>query len=239
MFKTVTNKEFDNFTEDQLIDWILNVMTVQDYNNMITEHTTGDKLEFIKSINTNPLDNPICIKRNMRKDLICSKCFSIRRLKFRKNNNPKLSRNTRILTSAIIPDRAVPFLNALFFRIESFGDLQNDIQAINYINLILKNCLTQFAWFTKNPIFIKKALEKGYKKPDNVQIIFSVCKINNICTAAAIKRVFPFIDKIFIVCTGEYIDLNNITVNCGGSHCYNCLNCFTPGGNEVVIEKVK
>ena len=241
--KYISNKYLDNFDllqdKAKIIDFVMNEFTTQNYIEMITIHKIGDKLEYINSINTSPLINDLCIKRNMRKDLICSMCFSVRRLKFRKNNQPKYIRNTKILTSCIIPEHAIPFLNALYFRIESFGDLNNDIQAINYINLIKRNPLTNFAWWTKNPVFIKKAIEKGYAKPENVQIVFSVCKINGFCDVSAIKKAFPFVDKIFVVYTQEYIDLNNIEINCGGMHCINCLNCYKKGGNEIVREKLK
>lgn len=241
--KYISNKYIDNFDmlqdKAKIIDFIMNEFTTRNYLEMITIHKTGDKLENINSLNTSPLLNDYCIKRNMRKDLICHMCFSVRRLKYRKNNQPKFERNTKILTSCIIPEYAIPFLNALYFRIESFGDLMNDTQVINYINLINKNPLTNFAWWTKNPIFIKKAIEKGYAKPENVQIVFSVCKINGYCDIAAIKKAFPFIDKIFVVYTQEYIDLHDVKINCGTLHCYQCLNCYKKGGNEIVNERIK
>lgn len=211
-----------------------------EYLAMVTKHSDGDKLENMRSLSTSPLLNKLCVLRSSIPGLICHECYSVTYNNLRKQLRDKLARNTAILTSEIIPVEVIPFLNDRYFRIESFGDLQNEIQAINYLNLIIKNQETNFAWWTKNPQHIKKALEfLGIEKPANVQIVFSSPCVNTSVNIEILKKVFPFIDKVFTVYSKDGVTEKNISVNCGNRHCINCLNCYKPGGNEYINELVK
>lgn len=215
-------------------------MSIFDFIAMVTVHGKGTKLEGFKSLSTSPLLNPLCIGRHANKALICASCYSYTYNKMRKGLREKLARNTRILTESIIDFASIPILNDRFFRIESFGDLQNTTQAINYLNLIRKNPDTQFGWWTKNPNFIRMALkELGIEKPNNVQIILSACGLNVEIPIEIVKKRFPFIDKVFTVFDSEYIKEHGVEINCGTRHCKDCLNCYTAGGNAQVREKKK
>ena len=215
-------------------------MTRTDYTKLFTKHSAGDKMEDLRSINTSPLENEFCKLRHNIKGLICNKCYSIAFNKYRKNLKEKLKRNTEILTSEIIPVENIPFINDIYFRIESFGDLQNVTQAINYINLIKVNTHVNFAWWTKNPVFIKKAFDQlGIEKPHNVQIVFSCPCINKEIDIKIVQKVFPFIDKVFTVFDDDFIAENDIDINCGKRHCIECQNCYKKGGNVQVRERLK
>ena len=68
-----------------------------------------------------------------------------------KNLNACLERNTKILTGRILKEAEIPMINASFFRFESFGDLINVTQVINYFHICKKNKHVHFALWTKNP----------------------------------------------------------------------------------------
>lgn len=215
-------------------------MNKTDYLKMVSTHGENTKLDGLRSLSTSPLKNPLCIGRHSNESLICHHCYSVTYNKLRKGLRDKLSRNTDTLTESVIEYDAIPFLNDRYFRIESFGDLQNTIQAINYLNLIRKNPETSFGWWTKNPNFIRNALkELNIEKPSNVQIILSACMVNVQISLDIVKKAFPFVDKIFTVYDKDYISANNVNINCGSRHCMDCLNCYKQGGFDQVSEKLK
>jgi len=214
----------------------------RDYENRFSKH--GGKLAGMYSLSTSPLENTFCKQRHAVAGLVCSGCFSYALNDKRDGLRNKLIDNYNIFTSEIIPFENIPYINDTYFRIESFGDLQNVTQAINYLNLIIKNNRpadpVYFGWWTKNPVFIAKALKQlGIEKPDNVQIIFSAPCLNRPVNIEVIKKVFPFIDKVFTVYTKKYAKDNNITINCGGRHCLSCLNCYKAGGADQINEQLK
>ena len=86
--------------------------------------------------------------------------------------------NQRILTGSVLPLDMLPTINAIYFRFEAFGDLNNDIQVINYFNMCYKNPRVKFALWTKNPDFIEAAIAQGYAKPENLNIVLSSLFIN-------------------------------------------------------------
>ena len=215
-------------------------MTKTEYLRMVSTHGKGTKLDGFRSLSTSPLMNPLCVGRHSNESLICHHCYSVTYNKLRQGLRDKLERNTAILTESVIEWEAIPYLNDKYFRIESFGDLQNVTQAINYLNLIRKNTDTQFAWWTKNPNFIRLALkELNIEKPHNVQIVLSACSINVEIKIETIQKAFPFIDKVFTVYSKDYIESHNVNINCGTLHCMDCLNCYRQGGNAQVSEKLK
>lgn len=215
---------------------LLPKFSIEKYIAMFTRHNDGDKLENLRSISTSPLLNQLCIERSSIPGLVCNHCYSVNYNNLRRSLREKLERNTAILTTQIIEYDLIPTIIDRYFRIESFGDLQNATQAINYLNFILKNPDTMFAWWTKNPQYIKKALDQlNIEKPENVQIVFSSPCINKPADIARLKKIYPFIDKTFTV----YDKKTTETINCGSLHCINCLNCYKPGGVTEVKELLK
>ena len=186
----------------------------------ISNHT--GKMEGVRSLNTSVVLNAICQARAKMHDSICSKCYARNLVGFRKSLRKVLERNHEVLTSVIIPADDWFVINDRVFRLESFGDLNNVIQVINYFNFCYKNPNTVFALWTKNPEFIAEALEAGYAKPDNLIIIQSSKHLNKVDTPR-----FDFIDGMFTVYTKEYAKEHNITINCGALHCLTCLKCYT------------
>ena len=140
----------------------------------------------------------------------------------------------------MLPVELLPEINALYFRLESFGDLNSAAQFENYLNIVWKNPAVNFAIWSKNPHIMAELFNIGYVKPENLQIVYSALKLNapEILTAAIMKR-YTFIDRVFIVYDKETIKKENIAINCGGRSCINCLQCYTKGGAAVIRENKK
>lgn len=197
-----------------------------------TKHS--GKMSGMVSISTSVTTNERCKKNASIKGSICEKCFAAKQMKIFPSMEKPMVENQRILTSEIIPLEKLPIINNLYFRFEAFGDLNNDIQVINYFNLCCKNPNVKFALWTKNPDFIDQAIKKGYHKPDNLNIVLSSLFINK-----ERKAVHDFIDKVFTVYDPKYIEENNIEINCGAKNCFACGLCYNKNGTKIINEKLK
>lgn len=198
-----------------------------------TINHTG-KMEGMQSLSTSCVDNKYCLERSKNEHTICYHCYAQRQMKMYKNMEKCLKSNTEILTSKILDDDQIPLINAAYFRFESFGDLNNCIQVVNYFNICNKNKDVHFALWTKNPWIIEEAINIGHKKPKNLQIILSSCILNT----PAITD-YEFIDKIFTVYDKEYIKLNDININCGAKSCLSCHKCYVKSKTKYINEKLK
>ena len=97
------------------------------------------------SLSSSPLLNRFCILRRNNPLTICFDCFSYNLNELRKSLRDKLARNTELLTDRIYPISFFPILNVRFFRLEAFGDLNNEIQLINYFRLCEANTDVSFS----------------------------------------------------------------------------------------------
>ena len=149
----------------------------------------------------------------------------------------KYARNTAALTSQIIPVQEWPLLNVALIRLESFGDLNNVNQVINYFNFAKRNKHAKVVLWTKNPGLVDKAIKAGHKKPGNVIIIVSSLFIN---TVSDFPKFNYFIDKYFTVYNNPFITENNVNITCGARSCLNCQRCYHKTKDiEYVNEKLK
>lgn len=198
------------------------------------------KMEGMLSLSTCCANNETCKRRAAVKGSICSHCYAMRQMKVYKNMIGCLTKNFDVLSSSVIPVDRMPILNCLVFRFESFGDLGNVNQVKNYFNLCYKNPNVRFALWTKNLWFVKQAIEDGYEKPSNLTIVFSAMFVNQIIKLDRIKAAFPFVDKVFQVFDNEYIENNDIVINCGANNCFTCQKCYhKDNGIDVINEKLK
>lgn len=200
----------------------------------ITEKHTG-KMKNIQSLNTDCTINPNCLKYCKIDGSICQKCFA---QNMHKMYGPAFNYfiNTEILTAGVLDKEDLPFIYALYFRIEAFGDLNNEIQLINYFNICKKNPRVNFALWSKNPQIIKKVIEEyGYKKPKNLNIILSSLFINKEINIDS----FDWADKVFTVYDKNYIKENDIEINCGARSCATCLKCYKKNKIKIINEKLK
>lgn len=194
------------------------------------------KMSGMQSLSTSCLCNKNCLNRVENVNLVCSHCYAQRQMKMYKNLEKCLKKNTEILTTRLLTDEEIPLINAAFFRFESFGDLNNEIQVINYFRICKRNKHVKFALWTKNPWIIAETINNGENKPRNLQVIYSSPYLDK-CDNKLNK--YPFIDKIFTVYTKEYIKENNIEINCGAKSCLSCHKCYVKSKEIYINEKCK
>ena len=192
------------------------------------------KMSGMVSISTSVTTNERCKKNAETKGSICEKCFAAKQMRIFPSMKTPMERNQEILTSEIIPLEKLPIINNIYFRFEAFGDLNNDIQVINYFNLCYKNPNVKFALWTKNPDFIQSAIDQGYQKPSNLNIVLSSLFINK-----ERKAVHDFVDKVFTVYDPEHIKENNVEINCGSKNCFTCGLCYEKNDIAIINEKLK
>ena len=210
----------------------------------ITEKHSG-KMQGMASLSTNPLENKQCsINRTIEGSICKEGCFSCKQMKRYTALKNCLSLNLKTLTSEVLPLEELPKINKMYFRFEAFGDLENEIQFINYLNICKKNPRTNFAIWTKNPKIIKRVFEAGHEKPNNLIIVYSSLFLNKVVKLETLheKMSMWFIDKVFTVFTKEYLKAHpEIIVNCGSNNCIDCLACYDPSFNNVIYinEEIK
>jgi hypothetical protein len=202
----------------------------------ITTHAKNSKMDGIQSISTSPLINKHCNKNRQVEGSVCQKCYSHTYNKMRPSLREALKHNTRELTERVLDNAELPVINAGFFRLESFGDLNNLTQLENYCRLAEKNAHCQFSIWTKNADMIEVHFCDNRVKPKNLKIIYSSLILNeerNIDDMVAI-------DKVFTVFTREYIKENGIKINCGAKHCLTCQQCYGNKHNRTkYVREVK
>lgn len=197
-----------------------------------TKHS--GKMEGMVSISTSVTTNERCKKNASIKGSICEKCFAAKQMKVFPSMEKPMVENQRILTSKILPAEKLPTINNLYFRFEAFGDLNNAVQVKNYFNICYKNPRVKFALWTKNPDYIAEAIQDGYEKPENLNIVLSSLFVN-----VERKNVFPFVDKVFTVYDPDFIEAENVEINCGARNCFDCGLCYEKNGVSVINEKLK
>nr|DAZ81353.1 MAG TPA: hypothetical protein [Caudoviricetes sp.] len=217
-----------------------NILTIEEAEKVSGVHYTlrhTGKMAGMMSLSTSCTMNKNCLYRSKNPKTVCSHCYAQRQLKIYKTLEKCLIKNTEILTGRVLEDRELPIINALYFRLESFGDLNNTTQVINYFNLCKKNKNVRFALWTKNLWLIESVLNAGVKKPSNLQIIYSLPILND--KNETIFAWYPFVDKVFTVFTKDYIKENNIEINCGAESCLKCAKCYKKNNVKYINEQLK
>lgn len=213
---------------------IITLENAQKYTGIHYTINHNGKMSGIASLSTSVTVNERCKVNAQVPGSICSKCFAAKQMEHFTSMEKPLVKNKEILTGSILPDDMLPLINRLYFRFESFGDLNNAIQVINYFNICKKNPGVNFALWTKNPDYIQQAIEMGHSKPENLNIILSSLFINK-------ERVntYTFIDKVFTVYDPKYAAENGIEINCGARSCLTCRRCYEKNDITVVNELLK
>jgi len=199
----------------------------------VSDYMSG-KMENIASISTSCEHNPICIARMKSGDSVCSKCFADVTVRRYSGLGKNCADNYDLLTSEVLPVDMLPVFkpDVEIVRIESFGDVGNVTQAINYINIIKANPHVMFAWWSKNAWIINEAFELC-GKPKNVVMVESSEKLN------VQKEKSANFDKVFTVYDAEHISSGNVKINCGARSCDTCRRCYSKRTGAVVNEKLK
>lgn len=213
-----------------------------DHNEIYITYKHTAKMAGMYSLSTAATSNPYCIKRAKNPNSICRHCFSNKMLNnaFYRALRRHCEHNTEVLTSRILSPEEWPLINAHSFRLESFGDLKNVTQVVNYFNFCNVNPGVSFALWTKNPFLIANAIRAGYSKPHNLIVIYSSPIIDRAVDLEKIQSVFPFVDKVFTVWkTAETAAAAGVKINCGAAACMKCLKCYRKSGENVISELLK
>lgn len=206
----------------------------------ISEHT--GKMEGIRSISTSVLLNKGCQRNALNKKSICAHCYAVTLCKLRDGLDKQLIYNTGILTASVIDDSELPEITDKYFRFEAFGDLNNDIQLINYMNIVKKNPETRFTLYTKQ---YKIAYDyfKANDVPDNFTLILSSFLVNKKINLDAFKKLGKFKQgqlKSFTVYDKKYFRTHKgFKPNCGAKSCFKCNECYRENTTEEIYEILK
>lgn len=202
----------------------------------------GGKMAGIHSLSTNSMLNPFCIAHQKIDGCICQHCYAVNLIKSRPSMFIPLTINQLLLSNFIINPSILPVIDCDMFRFEAFGDLGNVFQVINFMNIARKeeNQKIMMALWTKNPVIIKRAFESmggtwEENKPKNLQMVFSGFRINHDIDIESLKKVFPFIDRVFVVYSNE----SKAIINCGKRDCHGCKQCYLKEGCKKINEALK
>ena len=201
-------------------------------------HVSDDmsgKMKNIPSVSTSCLNNPICQKRMQDGESVCAHCFAAATLARYTACGAAAESNTVLLNDSVLPVSMLPKFKpgVKIARIESFGDVASETQAINYANMARNNPGVVFAWWTKNTPIVAKAFD-AVGKPKNVILIESSPKVNTPVTPSS-----PYVDKVFTVYDDETIARDHVRINCGARSCDSCRRCYKKTTAKNIAERLK
>lgn len=203
------------------------------------------KLNGINSLSTCCLDNSYCLERIKNNDSVCAHCYSANQQTAQLALQDRNTINGIILRNIFIPAKYWKrFVNpadlSKNFRIESFGDVQNKLQALNYIELVKAFPRVRFAVWTKNTgVWAFAFAQSG--KPKNLSFVVSSNLLNK--PELYHTKTYDFVDHVFTVYDSAFISSNNVQVTCGGRSCMECIKrhkaCYFTDTDMAVSEQLK
>ena len=202
----------------------------------VSQGLTG-KMAGMPTITTSLFGNTNCLRLSNIKGTVCEKCYAVKYLNLRPNVRYVYNKNTYLLKDSIIPRNQLPFINAAYCRLESFGDIVNATHLQNYINIVKKNNHCVFSLFTKNYAVVFDYFKKN-KQPKNLSIVISSLLINEPFNVDFLKETNLNNVKIFTVYTKTYANGNNVVINCGKTRCIDCLRCYKPSKTPIYISEI-
>lgn len=218
----------------KLANDLLNNKDTKRYLLKITTHS--GKMKNIRSISTYKLVCNTCLKLKDNKKTICFHCYADKQLTIYKQLAPALIYNTLLLKYTKLNARQIPVINDLYFRFESFSDLQNEQHLINLYNIAKHNPQTSFALWSKNYKLLTQQ-----KTPKNIIIVLSspflnmrLWSFNTLCDILKNKCNAKNI-KLFTVYDKEQI--KNMDQNCL-KNCVTCLKCYKKTDKTTYINEL-
>ena len=204
------------------------------YSPIAVSDSMSGKMNGIPSISTSCLLNSNCQRYRKIEGSICKKCYAHATVSRYSSLAKNLESNFYLLTEQILPTELLPIFSeylTTIVRFESFGDLENETQAINYANIAKLSPKVIFALWTKNPHIAKKAFDK-VGKPENLILIQSSPIINK-----EVVKANEHIDKVFTVYDKE--GQRTQPINCGSRACATCRRCYSKDTETEVFEALK
>ena len=208
-----------------------------------TNHT--GKMEGIKSISTSVLLNKHCQANRKILGAICAHCYADTLAKMYSGLEERLDRNTKLLTSRLLDWDELPDLaGEEIFRLEAFGDLNNEVQMENYYNIVRKNTFVRFSLYTKQIGIVQNFFaRKDVDMLPNLTIIFSSLFLNKKMDISHLYMPKPFFEgqyKTFTVYTKKFLVKHpEIKINCGARSCNKCRRCYLKNDITEISEILK
>ena len=203
----------------QVIDCLEQGKSTERYTLKITTHK--GKMEGIRSLSTYKLVCDTCLSLKDNTKTICNKCYVDKAFMRYPQLSMAMIYNTLLLKYTKLTRRQLPIINDLYFRYESFSDLQNEQHLLNLYAIAKANPQTQFALWTKNISLIIK-----HKAPKNVNLILSNALLNNVVLGQQV------IDMVKAKTTCKHVKVFSVfddahmqQQNCE-KHCITCLKCY-------------
>jgi hypothetical protein len=218
-------------------------VTINGQAEYITISDHQGKMTMIPSISTSKKLNENCQRMSCSDncDCICKHCYADKTMAMYPNLAKALVNNTAILTRELtfdeIKEIAKYFLNTSIARFESFGDLNNEAQLINYIRIARAAKHTKFALFTKHYSIVKKYFESGKRFPDNVTLILSSPYIDHTLNESFVETFKQYHRRVITFTVTR--DNTNPAINCGKRRCVECRNCYDAKNPKNVVELLK
>ena len=193
----------------------------------------GGKMKNVWAFSTLSLCNLFCLKRMKNPALVCHHCYVGKSLHIDCVLN--YVQNFYVLTADLLPVEWIPVINPKnvtrhpIIRLESFGDLFNKIQSLNYLSIARTNSVFSFALWTKNPAVLAAAIDET-DKPENLSTVHSMSQVNVMDKNP--EKWTAYFDHRFIVVDDQEIkneymkNPNNYSCKCGPNSCMNCKECY-------------
>lgn len=212
-------------------------------------YNMSGKMTNVLSLSTNVNRNSRCMHRHYYcPTSICSKCFAVATVNHYDRLHINLNYNTdalinRILTINETRDIAIEILYALEkngthkMRFESFGDLNNETHALNYLNIVVDlailaenhNYKIECALWTKNADYLVKAFAKLNEiEKEYVHSILNVLISSTFVGFPIGKGFIEKTEKALGMPIGVFTVEEKETekTNCGARDCNGCGRCY-------------
>lgn len=207
---------------------------------MLNNNMTG-KMENMVALGTSCKLNPACKLNQLNKESVCFHCYAEI---MRKTTAYKQALNTYVLCTYVFPYEQIPYMNYNKFRFESFADILNKNQVINYLKIARKNNYINCAIWTKRPQVLHAVIMKDFDgvKPENLSVVVSSFNLNeavNVKDLYTLKNGADMVNHVFTVYNADYAIENNIKIQCGASRCLPCGLCYSLKTDYYINEILK
>jgi hypothetical protein len=224
-----TVRKPDHSIDDEIE--LLSFLTITHHKNTARRNS---KLHMIDSISTLAILNKTCRARRNIENCICQHCYAVTQQLMFPTLFMSLYRNWYILTATVYSIEALKTLKFKndVIRFESFGEVDNDVQIQNYINIAKSFPEKKAGAWTKNPMmWVLNFKELG--KPENLAFGLSSYFVNK---TMEVPEVFePYVDFTFTVFDDDFAKMNHVVINCGGRQCITCMRCYDSNQVDGIV----
>lgn len=218
------------------------------------------KMLNVLSLSTNCINCVRCQKRHANTNTICSYCYAFKQLEKPNYKNTAMIRafnyNAEVLTTkeldyqSEVKPIAKEIVSACIknntnkFRIESFGDLHNEIHAKNY--LMICSAIGELSYiyhvnigfWTKNIDYLIKAFETlSEEKKSNIRKVTNIVLSSVFVDLMISDKVVAKVENALgmKVKTFTVMKENSNKINCGSRDCSTCGKCYTKADETINI----